>query len=108
MYLLTHGKCDRFKAHNAPKKGGNMAEPKVAKTAYSDVKHVTRHVVWLTNSETEKEEFGTLSLDVICVFRTTKQIDPTNQSVVGENCVCNDAGGLAITDKDTMKTRVEL
>ena len=27
----------------------------------------------------------------------------TNQDVVGENCVCNDARGLALTHKEKMK-----
>ena len=60
---------------------------------------------WLSLSK--KKEFATLSPDGDGVFRIAKQMDCTNQDFDGENCVCNDAGELVLTDKDTMKAWVE-
>ena len=37
--------------------------------------------------ETEKEEFATVSPDGDGVVRIAKQLDRTNQDVIGENCV---------------------
>ena len=34
-------------------------------------------------------------------------MDHTNQDVIGENCLRNDAGELALTDDDKMKAWVE-
>ena len=64
--------------------------------------------VWQTchlagKTEAEKEEFATVSPNGDRVFRITNQMDHTNQDVVGENCVCNDAGELALTDEGKMK-----
>ena len=41
------------------------------------------------------------------VFHIAKQMDRRNQDIVGENCACNDAGELALIDKDKMKAWVE-
>ena len=40
------------------------------------------------------------------VFRIAKQMNRRNQGIVGENCVSNDAGELALTDKDNRKAWV--
>ena len=69
--------------------------------AYTDTKHVSKHAVWLAKSEAEKEESTTVSPDGDGVWRFIKQMDCRNQDIVGENCVCNDAGG------DIMKAWVE-
>ena len=34
-------------------------------------------------------------------------MDRRNQEIIGENCVCNNADGLALTDDDKMKTWVD-
>ena len=52
------------------------------------------------------EEFATVSPDDDSVFRIAKQMSSTNQVVIGENWVCNDAGELALTDESKMKARV--
>ena len=78
-----------------------------AKTAHIDAKHVAKHAVWLGKSEVEKEEFTTVSQDGDGVFRIAKQMDHRNQDIVGENCVCNDGGELALTDEDQMNAWVE-
>ena len=36
------------------------------------------------------------------VFRIAKQMDHRNQDIIGENCVHNDAGELALTDEEKM------
>ena len=86
----------RFKAYSALRKGGMTAEAKGAKTAYIDTKHVTKHAVWLAKSEAEKEVFATIFPNGDGVFHIAKQMDHTNQDVVSENCVHNDAGQLVL------------
>ena len=87
-----------------PKKGGMTAQAKEAKTAYTEAKCTAK---WLAKSEAKKQEFATVSPDSDAVFCNAKQMNRTNQDVVGENCVYNDAGGLALTDKDKIKAWVE-
>ena len=41
------------------------------------------------------------------IYRFTRQMDRTNQAIVGEKCVRNDAGELTLTDADKMKGWVE-
>ena len=102
----------RFKVYCAlkkeeKKKGGKTAEAKEAKTAYKDAKRVAKRVVWLAKFKAEKEEFATVSPNGEGVFRIAKQIQRINQDVVGENCVRNDTGELALSDDDKMKAWVE-
>ena len=64
----------------------------------------------MAKSEAEKEEFATISPDGDGVFRIAKQMDCTNQGVIGKSCVRNDAGELAVTDvtdDEKMKARVD-
>ena len=70
-------------------------------TTYKNAKRVAKHPFWLEKSEAEKDEFAIVSPDGDGVFHITKQLDCTNQDVVGENCVRN--GELAVTDDDKMK-----
>ena len=72
-----------------------------------DAKRMAKHMVWLAKSKAEKEEFATLSPNGNGVFQTARQMDHRNQGIVVENCVHNDAGELALTDKDKMKAWVE-
>ena len=51
--------------------------------------------------------FDTVYPDGDCVFCIAKQMDRTNLDVIGENCVRNDAGELALSDDDKMKAWVE-
>ena len=91
------GKCAWFKAYKALQKRGKMAEANEAEIAYNDAKHMTKHTIWLAKSETEKGEFATVSLYNDGVFCIAKEMDHSNQDIIGENCVCNDAGELALT-----------
>jgi hypothetical protein len=97
----------RYKTYNALKKAGNVIETNEAKTTYNDAKRVAKHVVWLAKSEAEKEEFANISPSGDGVFRLAKQMDRTNQDVVGEKCVRNDAGELSLSDEEKLKAWVE-
>ena len=96
-----------FKKYKTLLGQGKTAEAKEAKSEYDSAKRVAKHVVWLAKSEAEKEEFSKISPNGDGVFRIAKQIDRANQDVVGEKCVRNDAGVLALTDEDKMKAWVE-
>ena len=85
------------------KKGGMPAKAKGDKTAYIDANHMAKHAIWLAKSGAKKEEFTTVSPDRDGIFRIAKQMDHTNQDVVGDNCVRNDGGEHELTDKDRMK-----
>jgi len=97
----------RYKAYNALKKVGKVVEAKEAKTAYNEAKRVAKRVVWLAKSEDERGIFADISPTSDGVFRLAKQMDRTNQDVVGEKCIQNDAGQLSLSDEDKMKAWVE-
>ena len=81
---------------------GGMTEAKGAKTAYIDAKHMAKHTIWLAKSEAEKEVFATIFPDGDGVFHIAKQMDRTNQDVISENRVHNDAGQLVPTSAHSM------
>ena len=89
--------------YRALKKGGMTADTKETKPTYIDAKSVAKHTVWLAKSKAEKKESATVSPDGDGVFLIAKQMDCTNQDIVGANCACYDAGKLALTDGDKMK-----
>ena len=97
----------QFKAYKALKKGDKTAEAKHAETAYNDAKRMAKHAAWLAKSGAEKDKFATVSPDGAGVLCITKQMDRTNQDVIGENCVRNDAGELALAVEEKMKAWVE-
>ena len=84
-----------------------MPETIAAKEAYSLAKRVSKHVVWSANSEAEKEAFAHISPYGNEIFHIAKQMDKTNQDVVGEKCMKNDAGELSLSDDRKMKSWVE-
>ena len=100
-------KCAWFKAYKNLKEG-KMAEAKEAVTAYKNAKHVATHVVGMGKFDAEKEEFATASPDDDGVSRLAKQMDRTNQDVIGKNCVHNDAGELALTNDAKMKAWINV
>ena len=63
--------------------------------------------VWLAKSEDERGVFADISPTGDGVFRLAKHMDRTNEDVVGEKCVRNDAGELLLSDEDKMKAWVE-
>ena len=78
------------------------AEAKGVKTAYIDAKLVAKHDTWLAKSEAEKEVFASVSADGDGLLSIAKQMDCTNQDVVNEKCVHNDAGVLVLTHAHSM------
>ena len=87
-----------------------MTEAGLAMTAYhvyNDAKRIAKLVVWLAKSEAEKEEFANISPSGDGVYRIARQMDRTNQDVVGEKCIRNDAGELSLSDEEKKKAWVE-
>ena len=85
IQISVHG----LKPARPLKKGGKMAEVKEADTTYNDAKCVAKHAIWWTKYEAKKNEFTTVSpygASVVCI---AKQMDHTNQDIIGEYCVCN-------------------
>ena len=85
-----------------PEEGRYDGRAKGAKTAYINTKHVAKHAIWLAKSEAEEEVFATIYPDGDGVFHIAKQMDRTNQDVVSENCVHNDAVQLVLTPAHSM------
>ena len=96
-----------FKTHNALRKQGNSPEAIDAKAEYNKAKRAAKREVWLARSEAEAETFKNLDPQGNDIYRLARQMDRTNQDIVGEKCVRNDAGELALTDADKMKAWVE-
>ena len=94
----------RFKVYNNLKKQGQAAE--AAKAEYNEAKRVAKRAVWVAKSRAEKEVFDPLSTNDDDFCHLAKQIDHSIWDVVGENCVHNDAGEVALSD-DKMKAWVE-
>ena len=97
----------RFKVYNALKKAGKLSEAKEAKATYNEAKRIAKHVVWVAKSEAEKEVFANIMPNGDGIFRIAKQMDRSNQDVVGEKCVRNDIGELSLSDEDKMNAWVE-
>ena len=55
----------------------------------------------------EREKFSNIAPNNTGIFKFAKQMDKTNQDVVGEKCVRNDAGELSLSDEEKMKAWVE-
>ena len=103
---VVQEKRTRFKVYNNLKKQGKAAE--AAKAEYNEAKRVAKRAVWLANkSRAEKEVFDPLSTNNDNFYRLAKQMDRSNWDVVGENCIRNDAGEVALNDDDKMKAWVE-
>lgn len=99
----------RFKTYNILKKQGNSnsVEFLEAKSAYVEAKRLAKHTVWCAKSESESMEFASVSPNGDGIYRIAKQMDRTNQDVVGENCIRNDVGEMALSDSDKLKAWVE-
>lgn len=97
----------RFKAYNILRREGKTDEAEVAKAAYNEAKRLAKHTVWRAKSAAEEEQFRDISPEGDGVFRIAKQMDRSNQDVIGEKCVKNDAGELSLSDEDKMAAWVE-
>ena len=96
-----------FKDYKTLAKAGYTHEAAFAKAAYSEAKRSAKRAVWLAKSEAEKERFANISPNDGSVFKLAKQMDRTNQDVVGENCIRNDKGELSLSDEEKMNAWVE-
>ena len=83
---------------NRLRKQGNSPEADEAKDAYTAAKHAARHEVWLAKSKFEAEALQKLDPQGNDIYRLARQMDRTNQDIVGEKCVRNDADELELTD----------
>ena len=54
----------------------------------------------------ERETFSNITPNDTGIFKLAKQMDKTNQDVVREKCVRNDAGELSLNDEEKMKAWV--
>ena len=68
---------------------------------------LAKRVVWQAKLDAEKDQFANISHNDGSVFKLAKQIDMSNQDVVGEKCVKNDAGELSLSEDERMKAWVE-
>ena len=100
-------KQECFKRHIALAKAGQTREAEDAKAAYNEAKRLAKRVVWQAKSMAEREKFSNITPNDTGIFKLAKQVDKTNQDVVGEKCVRNDAGELSLSDEEKMKAWVE-
>ena len=100
-------KRECFKRHIALAKAGQTREAEDAKVAYNEAECLAKHVVWQAKSVAEREKFSNIAQNDTGIFKLAKQIDKTNQDVVSEKNVRNDAGELSLSDEEKMKAWVE-
>ena len=84
-----------------------MREAEDAKAAYNEAKRLAKRGVWQAKSVAEREIFLNIATNDTGIFKLAKQMDKTNQDVIGEKCVRNDAGELSLSDEEKMKALVE-
>ena len=96
-----------FKAYNALRSQGNSMEARAAHTGYLAAKQAAKHEVWLAKSEAEAKVFENMESHGNDIYRIARQMDSANQDIVGEKCVRNDAGKLALSEDEKMKAWVE-
>ena len=85
----------------------SAAEAKAAQEAYNDAKRLAKRTVWQYKAKAVEDNFANISQNDRSIFKVAKQMDRTNQDVVGEKCVRNDTGELSLSDDDKMKAWVE-
>ena len=77
-------KQTRYKTYKALAKAGLSSKAKDAKGAYNEAKRFVKRAVWQTKSKAEKEKFAYILPNNSSIFKLAKQMDRTNQDVVGE------------------------
>ena len=95
-------KRECFKRHIALAKASQTREAQDAKAAYKEAKRLAKCVVWQAKSVAERENFSNTAPNDTGIFKLARQMDKTNQDVVGEKCVRNDAGELSLSDEEKM------
>ena len=107
MEVAVKLKRARFKTYRKLVKAVQTGEAKAAKEAYNDAKRVAKRTVWQAKAKAEEDTFANISPNDSSIFKVAKQMTRTNQDVVGEKCVRNDAGKLSLSNDDKMKAWVE-
>ena len=97
----------RYKTFRTMRRTGTTAETTTAKAQYTEARRVARRVVWFAKHESEKSVFANVSDSDSSIFKIANQMVRTNQDVVGEKCIRNDAGILSLSDDEKMKAWVE-
>ena len=105
-------KC--FKAYNVRRVQGNPfdvardpLEVEAARDAYTAAKQAAKLIVKQAKSDAEAEVFKNLDSQGNNIYRIARQMDRTNQDIVGEKCIRNDNGDMAFSDDDKMKAWAE-
>ena len=80
-------KRECFKRHIALVKASQTREAEDAKVAYNKAKRLAKHVIWQAKSVAEREKLSNIAPNDTGIFKLAKQMDKTNQDVVGEKCV---------------------
>ena len=99
-------KRECFKRHIALVKASQTSEAE-DKVACNKAKRLVKRVIWQAKSVAEREKLSNIAPNDTGIFKLAKQMDKTNQDVVGEKCVRNDAGELSLSDEEKMKAWVE-
>ncbi len=81
----------------------NSHEVEVAKDAYTAAKHI----VGQAKSNAEAEVFKNLDSQGNNIYRIARQMDRTNQEIVGEKCIHDDNGTMTLSEYDKVKTWIE-
>ena len=73
-----------------------------AKEEYLTTRRHAKHVVWLAKSEASELVFEAVDPQGSNIFHIAKQMERKNQDAVGETCIVNDTGELALTDEQKL------
>ena len=74
---------------------------------YLTARRHAKNEVWLAKSGASEVAFKAVDPQGSNIFRIAKQMERENQDVVGETCVFNDAGELALTDEQKLSAWVQ-
>ena len=64
--------------------------------AYNEAKRLAKRMAWQAMFVAERDKFSNISTNDTGICKLAKQMDKTNQDVVGVKCVRNDAGALSV------------
>jgi predicted CopG family antitoxin len=92
-------KRTRFKIYKALNNESKSNEVEKAKATYNEAKLLAKSGVWNARTEAEKDKFANILPNDGNIFKIAKQLDRTNQNVVGEKGIKNDAGELSLSDE---------
>ena len=88
----------KYKNYKTLKKTGPIYLVEEASELYNIAKRNAKHLVWLAKSDSAKRQTE---------MRSTVLLNRSNQDVVGEKCVLNDAGELSLSDEEKTKAWTE-